>query len=211
MNGRVTHRDPVRDPWRKTAAMPMGSSKLFRPAGDVRAPAGAGLVACTGLSWDSLLGLSIAILLGKTHRSGSACTTQPTALVVVLQLVESGRPSRFASIPKMVSYNCPGRSYKTFTLAASALKKRPTSLSPSMVGADRSERTFARKISYKVSQGADATTAATYAILKRIDRINPESHDPTPQGGMISLALLVWMAFFLIFLVRDWATAPLGS
>ena len=39
-----------------------------------------------------------------------------------------------------------------------------------MVGANRSERTFARKISYKVSQGADATTAATYTILKRIDQ-----------------------------------------
>lgn len=99
---------------------------------------------------------------------------------------------------------------KTFARTVCA-QKRAASLSPSMVGANRSERTFSREISRKVLQGAEATTTATYAILKRVDRINPEGHDPSPQGGTITLALLFWMAFFLVFIIHDWATAPLPS
>ena len=70
---------------------------------------------------------------------------------------------------------------------------------------------LSRKLSRKLSQGVSATTAATYTLLKRIDRIHPETPAPSPQGGMITLVLLTWMAIFLVFLIYDWATAPLPS
>ena len=70
---------------------------------------------------------------------------------------------------------------------------------------------LSRKLSRKLSQGVSATTAATYTLLKRIDRIHPETPAPSPQGGMITLVLLTWMAIFLVVLIHDWATAPLPS